>query len=58
VFTGSLGFIEVTWIPMGSCSPEWALSVVGGVGLDGLHISGVAKAIFQAGRGAEEVPWG
>jgi len=29
VFPGSLGFIGVTWIPMGSCSPEWA-DFVGG----------------------------
>jgi len=29
VLTGSLWFTGVTWIPMGSCSPEWA-DFVGG----------------------------
>jgi len=29
VLTGSLWFIGVMWIPMGSCSPEWA-DLVGG----------------------------
>ena len=29
VLTGSLGFIVVTWIPMGSCSSEW-VDFVGG----------------------------
>jgi len=37
---------------MGSCSPEWAdLSAVGGVGLDGFHISGVASGWPRCGGG-------
>ena len=40
---------RVMQIPMGSCSPEWALSAVSGVGLDGFHISGVALGQLKCG---------
>jgi len=52
VLTGSLGFIGISWISMGSCSRSGlTLSAVGGVGSGGFHISGVVLSRSRCRRG-------
>ena len=52
VLTGSLGFIGISWISMGSCSRSGlTLSAVGGVGSGGFRTSGVASCRPRCGGG-------
>jgi len=56
VLTGSPGFLGFTWIPMGSCSSEWA-DFVGGRWC-GLGTSSTFLVWPWAGWGVGEVSWG